>query len=483
MSLLARLALPAAALASTAQLASAQKYVVEDLPPISSFGGRAFDVNNVGRTVGSGLSPTLQVHGLVWNGSAVVDLTPANPLAEAHGISEGGLVAGWMQNPAGTTEAVRWIGGAPSFLGMLPGHVGSLAQDVNDDGLVAGWSVTSVGDPVASVWIDGQIQAIAGAHSWAFAVSETGDVVGRQWVGVDIEAFRWRDGVFTVLPDLGPNHASAVGASPKGLIAGGAQSPVTGALHAVVWAPDLSLTDLGHFPGGFSAQAYDVNDAGVAVGVAVIDPVGEVMWAMVWRGGPAEDLNTLIQPGTGWTLFEARAVNDRGEIVGIGLKSFGGVRPFRLRPDCDEDAISDIDEIAAGTAHDANGDDLADACQHCQTDLGFQGPGAVELSLCGDPLTEAGSAATLEIAQVPPGSPLFLAVGAASSPTPLFGGVLVPVPPTVVLSGMVAGASGGLAMTVHGSAAPAATLYLQAVALVGFEAQFSNALSVEIGLP
>ncbi len=459
-----------------------QRYVVQDLPLVSPFGARVFDLNDAGTAVGHGLTPALQQHALVWPGAGVVDLTPGNPLAEAQGISAGGLVAGWAQNAAGRTEAARWVGGERTFLGMLPGHVGSLAQDVNDAGLVAGWSVTSVGDPVASVWSGGTIQAIAGTHSWAFAVSETGDVVGRQWVGVDIQGFRWRGGQFTVLPDLGPNNASAVGISPLGRIAGSAQVP-GGQLHGVVWEPDLSLTDLGPFLGSFSTAANDVNDAGVAVGLAVIDPVGEIFYATVWRGAGAEDLNTLIPPGSGWELFNAQAVNARGEIVGTGIRNgFGGEKSFLLRPDCDGDGLSDLDEISAGTEYDANEDGLADACQHCQPSLGFAGPGSLALTVCGDPLTAEGSAATLLVAGVAAGAPVFLVAGFVNQPTPLLGGTLVPVPPTLISSPLFAAPGGALAFPLHGSAAPPSTVYLQAVALVGAQAQFSNALELEIGL-
>jgi uncharacterized membrane protein len=466
--------------------APARKYVLRELPPVSPYGTGVFDINDAGVVVGQGLTPSLQVHALRWSGTGVVDLTPANALAQAQGISEGGIAAGFMQNAAGVTEAVRFGAGTPALLGWLPGHVGSLAQDVSDSGIVAGWSVTSVGDPVATVWANGQIQAIGGLHSWAFAVSETGDVVGRRYAGVDIEAFRWRNGQVTLLQDLGPNHAQAVGASPHGRASGSAQSPRTGTLHAVVWAPDGTATDLGPFvspAGTFAAQANDVNDAGVAVGMAIIDPVGEIFYAMVWRGGAAEDLNTLIQPGTGWTLYDAQAVNARGEIVGTGLRGgFLSVHSFLLRPDCDGDGIADLDEIAAGTEHDANRDGIADACQHCQRDLGARGPGAMTLSVCGDQLTSAGSAATVSLRNAAVGAPLFLVLGLTQQPIAIAGGTLVPGEPRFV-TGLVAGPDGSLAFPLSGLGPNPQAVYAQAVALAGPQVEFSNAVEVQLGMP
>jgi uncharacterized membrane protein len=350
------------AAALCAMPAGAQRYVLEELPGIGPAGTSAWDLNDAGTAVGRGLSPSLRQHALVWPGAGVIDLTPLNPLAEAQGISQGGSVAGWLQ-VGGRTVAALWTGGQPRLLPALPGHVGSLAQDANDAGLVAGWSVTSVGDPVAVVWIGGMPRAIMGPQSWAFAVSEAGDVVGRRWAGVDILAFRWRNGRLVVLPDLGPNDAQAVGTSPAGWIAGAAISPLDGLYHGVVWDPDLRITDLGTL-GPFSTAANGVNDAGVAVGNAIIDPVLELRLATVWRGAGTEDLNDLIPAGSGWTLFDAQAVNARGEIVGIGARGgFAAVRAFLLLPDCDGDAVSDRDEIEAGTEPDVDGDGIADRCQ------------------------------------------------------------------------------------------------------------------------
>jgi len=248
----------------------------------------------------------------------------------------------------------------------------------------------------------------------------------------------------------------------------------------VLWADDLDLTDLGLFF-GLSTAALDVNDAGVAVG-NVLDAQGDVILAAVWRGNGAEDLNALIQPGSGWFLKEAQAINERGEIVGFGTSNgMQAQRPYLLRPDCDGDGISDLDEIAAGTADDSNHDGVADECQHCQTDLGFAGPGAMGLRVCGDPLTLQGSSATVALTQVPGGMPVFLVVGLTNQPTPIAGGMLVPAP-LLILSGFVAAPDGSIRFPLHGSAALPQAIFVQAVALVGPLVQFSNALRVVIGL-
>jgi hypothetical protein len=43
------------------------------------------------------------------------------------------------------------------------------------------------------------------------------------------------------------------------------------------------------------------------------------------------DLNNLIAPGSGWLLGAAYAINDRGQIVGVGTHN-GQDRAFLLTP-------------------------------------------------------------------------------------------------------------------------------------------------------
>ena len=53
--------------------------------------------------------------------------------------------------------------------------------------------------------------------------------------------------------------------------------------------------------------------------------------AFVYSGGKMQDLNRLIPRGSGWTLGDARAINDKGQIVGDGQHD-GKQRAFLLTP-------------------------------------------------------------------------------------------------------------------------------------------------------
>jgi len=57
----------------------------------------------------------------------------------------------------------------------------------------------------------------------------------------------------------------------------------------------------------------------VVVGGSFVDADDTVYHAFVWTTNVMVDLNSRIEPaGTGWTLLEARAINDAGQIVGVG---------------------------------------------------------------------------------------------------------------------------------------------------------------------
>ncbi|HUY11365.1 MAG TPA: hypothetical protein VMV73_03795 [Candidatus Dormibacteraeota bacterium] len=97
---------------------------------------------------------------------------------------------------------------------------------------------------------------------------------------------------------------------------------VSGKSHAWVWQ-NGRMSDLGSALGE-SSYAYGVNDADTIVGCDGDD-------AVRWVDKREEDLNTLIDPHSGWHLTCARAINRVGRIVGTGTYE-GHQLPFRLVP-------------------------------------------------------------------------------------------------------------------------------------------------------
>ncbi len=75
------------------------------------------------------------------------------------------------------------------------------------------------------------------------------------------------------------------------------------------------MTDLGTF-GGIYSIAWGINDSGEVVGRANLTTGAQ--HAFLYSNGTMTDLNTLISQSSGWTLEDARDINDNGWIVGYG---------------------------------------------------------------------------------------------------------------------------------------------------------------------
>lgn len=120
-------------------------------------------------------------------------------------------------------------------------------------------------------------------------------------------AVRWdTSGRFTVLPILGGyDNAQSIGITDDGTVVGTVTTPYGEHDHAVRWTPDGRIVDLGTLPGGNRSTATAVSGSGEVIGSA--DTASGETHAVRWdRRGRIIDLG----------LGTARAVNDRGQVVG-----------------------------------------------------------------------------------------------------------------------------------------------------------------------
>ena len=123
--------------------------------------------------------------------------------------------------------------------------------------------------------------------------------------------------------------ANAINSS--GVVVGQSDGHSTGAhWHAVLWESSGKIQDLGLLSGGTYSVAFGVNDSAVVVGYGNI--ANNAAHAMIWTSSNGmRDLNSLIPAGTGWTLINANAINNVGQITGYGSRN-GHNHAFVLTP-------------------------------------------------------------------------------------------------------------------------------------------------------
>jgi probable HAF family extracellular repeat protein len=112
----------------------------------------------------------------------------------------------------------------------------------------------------------------------------------------------------------------------RGDVVGEADTSGNQASHAFLWRKGV-MTDLGTL--GDNSHAAAVNSHAQVVGQYVITGRTEPprRHAFLWdAGGPMVDLNDLIPSGSSLELVEATNINERGEILGVGV-------PDRCFPD------------------------------------------------------------------------------------------------------------------------------------------------------
>jgi hypothetical protein len=282
----------------------------------------------------------------------------------AYAINDAGTVVGYAaQYNAGTyigTRAIRWeaSGTTAIELGNLgtsaSGTTSAGAYAINDAGTTVGFAAKYVSGAdmgYRAVRWDisgtaatelGNLGTDAGkTNAYAYAVNDAGTAAGyaRKYVaGADLgdRAVRW-DACgtdVTELGNLGTNASGntmchAVTLNDVGTAVGYCDKYVSGVAkgrRAVRWDPTgTAATELGilgaNTTGSTDAAAYAINNAGIAVGYTqMYDTFGTLLGkrATLWGlDGVAVDLNTLIDPTSGWTLTEARSISDTCWIEGV----------------------------------------------------------------------------------------------------------------------------------------------------------------------
>ena len=308
------------------------------------------------------------------NPLSVIDLGAAATTFNVSGISSSlnnhNHVAGYVPGSNPKAEAAVYADGKVKLLGTLGGSF-SYALGINNSGEVVGWSYLS-GDMTlhaarfSTMRAPRDLGTLGGSTSTAHAVNNRGTIVGAADLPGDKETHAARfthrgvvdlgtlggsnssadalnnfgqavgvaelagnnashaalypshGGAPVDLGTLGGNSSAANGVNDAGFAVGYSSVPLGGVLHAAVfmsWAAPIDL-------GGAQSEARGINQAGDIVGYATFGGQPHAaLWTYAGGTWSLTDLNTLIDPNSGWTIDFAHAINNRGTVEAVGHRS------------------------------------------------------------------------------------------------------------------------------------------------------------------
>ena len=309
--------------------ASAQSYTFTNLGTLGGTNSSALAINNAGQIVGSAQTAVNALHGAMWRGTTVTDMSTLGIFSNAN--NNLGQIAGNGISPStGNSVASVWNGSTVTNLTTLGGYA-SDGYAINNSGQVAGVSyITGNANRHATLWngaVATDLGTLGGTESSALAINNSGQVAG--WATTESGthlATVWNGTTAIGLDTLGGTNGMAFGINFAGLVVGYSMTIRNDASHATLWN-GTSATDLGTL-GGLNSYALGINSSGLVVGWAQT-PGGrnDAPHAALWNGTTATDLNTFLDASTvtaGWVLDTAYGVNDQGSIVGVARNSVTG---------------------------------------------------------------------------------------------------------------------------------------------------------------
>jgi probable HAF family extracellular repeat protein len=231
-----------------------------------------------------------------------------------------------------TVHGVLWpFGGGAISLGAIEPH------DINANGAIAG-SVPvagAVGTTHAALLIRStttDLGTLGGPSSMGLAINASNWVVGDSMLADSrtTHGFVWRNGSMLDLGTLGGSGSRAADIDGQTVV--GFADTAAARPHAVRWILNAaggisSKVDLGVLPGATTSAATSV--ANLPTGETIVGTSDDR--AVRWTAGAIVDLNTLIDPSSGWTLTRAIGIDSEGRIVGVG-RHYGLTRGFVLTP-------------------------------------------------------------------------------------------------------------------------------------------------------
>lgn len=226
-------------------------------------------------------------HAYLWKDGAATEIAPPTTYTGCFltGMNDAGAMIGWCQDAKGNNFGFVRRGGVTKLLHATGKRERVSPMAINNRGQIAGTvSVSSSDEHSRAFILDRDHMTLIGSPAGgtgAAGINNLGQVVGT---------------MITSLHDAKHNLIT----------------------HGFLWDKAHGFTDIGSL-GGTYTDAHAVNDKSVIVGSSQI--AGSIkQHACIWIDGRILDLNKcLAGKQKQWLLEAANAINNKGQIVGIGL--------------------------------------------------------------------------------------------------------------------------------------------------------------------
>jgi len=358
------------------------KMQVQDLGTLGGSSSIARGINSSGQVVGYSYTSAGEQHAFLYDASATPKMQDLGTLggssSYATGINDSGKVVGYSNTSAGEQHAFLYdrTNGMKDLNDLIPANSGETiyeATAINSDGKIAAtgfkpfdmdpnfcgqesysWGMyfaavltpATTGTPTTYGVQD--LGTLGADYSEAAGINGSGQVVGISYTSsCSYHAFLYDEGATPKMQDLGAlgadySHATSindsgqvVGTSFRSSFAGSCSTDCFRAFLYDGSAATPEMQDLGTLGG--DSRAWGINGSGTVVGSSYVSGSGDHGF-LKESGQPMIDLNTLLPADSGWTIREARAINNYGQIAANGYKDGGGTHALLLTPTIDTTA-------------------------------------------------------------------------------------------------------------------------------------------------
>lgn len=287
------------------------------------------DLNSNGVVVGATRAANGAQHAAVWQRGHLTDIhnrIDSNAVeSDVRGVNDKLDMVGTFVDP--NTRGFLLSGRHVTEIKPLPGDQALFATGINDRKQVIGVSVDPSFFGRSLVWERGRFTILEGLDGRTLGVGTAGISDRGIVAGSDSLAHRavmWQNGTVMDIGGLPGSLGNASGAiNDVGQIAGQsilteANGPFLEQSVAFIWRDGVITALPSLFSGLTGSHPVGINNRGVVVGES-LDEFAAESTATVWVHNAVFDLNQLVDPNdplkSTVTLLDARAINDRGQIV------------------------------------------------------------------------------------------------------------------------------------------------------------------------